>query len=298
MLVDTVTPRRSGPSRALVLGIAAIAAAVAGGWWLGGVSQTPEPVASPTAVVTVGTVQAALAPEWSPAPAAPGPDAEGGRAFAPSAGLPARALLVSGPAVDASLVPGPLLSALGTDLPAPRRTNLAGLSAWTYGPVRGEERVFQVTVVPTTTGSLAVTCSSPPETWSVALGCASGVREVSAVDGRALAPAPDLAFRQNAPAVLASLDDARVAGRKALAGPAAGRAAAAVRLARAHRSAAAALAPFAVEGPTAGAVGALRAVGARYEAFAAAVRSGSRPRFVRVRGGLRRAEAALAAALR
>jgi hypothetical protein len=295
MLVDTATPRRSGPSRAVLAGVAAVAVAAAGGWWLGGVSRAPAPVAEPASIVTVGGVGLELDPSWTPAKASPGPDVEGGRAFAPAAGLHARALLVTGPVVDPSLVPEALRPELPAALPAPRRTRLAGLAAWTYGPVRGEDRVLQVTVVPTTEGAFAVACSSPPQTWSVALGCASGVRRLAPVRGHALAPAADLAFRGAAPDVLRELDAERVAARTELARTR--RPAAAAKLARDHRAAAAALAPLAVEGPTTGVVAALRRAAWGYDSLATAARREERRRFTHARAKIARADAALATAL-
>jgi hypothetical protein len=292
MLVDTATPRRPGPSRALLAGFVAVVAAVGAGWWLGGVSRSPEPFDVDTAIVPVGNIRVEVASDWTPATPAPGPDAEGGRAFAPAAGLPARALLVSGPAAEPSLIPAALRDAMPDTLPAARRTKLAGVAAWTYGPVRSEERVMQVTVVPTTVGVLAVVCSSPPETWSVALGCASGVRGLSPVGGRTLEPSAEVAFRSRAGEVLRSLDRVRVSGREALAsGP---RRAAARRLAAAHGEAAAGLERTAVRGVTGETVVALRGAAQAYAAFGLAE---SRRGFMRRRAAVQRAEDRLAGTL-
>jgi hypothetical protein len=292
MLVDTATPRRPGPSRAVLAGVVAVVAAVSAGWLLGGVSRPHDAIDVPTSVVPVGQVRVEVAADWTPATPAPGPDAEGAQAFAPAAGLTARALLVSGPPADPSLIPAALRETLPDPLPPARKTKLAERAAWTYGPVRGEERVLQVTVVPTTVGVLAVVCSSPPETWSVALGCASGVRGLAPVGGRALEPSPELAFRQRAGRVLRSLDGERVAGREALAGGS--RTRAARRLAAAHSEAAAALERTAVRGVTGETVVALRGAARAYAAFG---RAESRRGFIRTRGAVRRAEEALAAAL-
>jgi hypothetical protein len=295
MLVDTATPRRSGSPRALFAGVALVAIAAVGGWWLGGVSRAPEPIAAPSSVLVLGHVEVEVDPAWTSSKAAPGPDVEGARAYAPAAGLPARALVVAGSVRDPSLVPAALRPELPARLPAPRRTRLAGLAAWTYGPVRGEDRVLQVTVVPTTGGAVAVACSAPPQSWSVALGCASGVRRLVPMRGHPLAPAHDLAFRQRAPGALRELDADRVPLREALARTR--RAAAAAELARAHRTAAAALAPLAVEGPSAATVAALRRAAWGYDSLAAATRRDERRRFARARAKIRRADAALASAL-
>lgn len=300
MLVDTHTPQRAGPSRAVLGGIFAVAAAAAGGWWLGGTARSPAPVAAPAPLVAIGGFDVALSPAWTPAEAGPGPDVPGGQAFAPAAGLPARALVTAGQASDPSLVPAALRPALGTPLPAPRRTRVAGRLAWTYGPVRDAKRVLSVTVLPTTAGVLAITCSAPPETWSVALGCAGGVQAVSPRTGGILEPAPDLAFRRAAPAVLRTLGARRAGARAALARSRrpAGRAAAARRLARVHRNAAAALAPLAARGASADAVAALRRGAAGYDNLAVAARGRDPARQAAAGAAIARAERALTGALR
>jgi hypothetical protein len=290
MLVDTRTARPAGSSRARLARLAIVAAAGVGGWWLGTVVRAPDRIATPRPLVAVGPMQLALAPEWT---RAPGPDVRGAQSFAPVDGMPARALLVAGPAVDASLIPAALRAQLPTPLPAPRRAKLGGLPAWTYGPIRADGRVTEVTVAPTTVAVLAVACSAETETWSAALGCEAGVRSIASPGGDALVPAPDLAFRRRAPAVLRRLDGKRVAGRAALARGR--RIAASHRLARAHRAAAAALAPFAAPGATAGTVAALRRTAASYDAFA---RARGRRGFIAARKSVTRAEAALAAALK
>jgi hypothetical protein len=152
--------------------------------------------------------------------------------------------------------------------------------------------VVEVTLAPTTAGVFAVACSAPPETWSTAIGCAAGIRSIDA-GGDGLLPAPDLAFRRQAPAVLGTLDGKRVAGRAALAR---GRRVAAARtLAGAHRAAAAALAPLAAPGATTETVAALRRAAASYDALA---RAAGRARYIAARRSVTRAEAGLAAALK
>jgi hypothetical protein len=299
VFADAVSTRWSGGLRMAAAGVLALAVAAAAGWWLGGAFRSPQPVSVADSTAGVESFQLRLSPDWTPAPAAPGPEVKGGRSFAPTAGLPARALLVIGPAADPSLVPAALRAELPERLDAPRRTKVAGLAAWTYPPVRDDKRVLQVTVVPTTRGVLAVACSAPPSTWSVALGCASGIRQAVPADGRALVPSADLAFRLRATDVLRELDVERVRGRKALVAakrPAA-RTAASARLAGLHGDAASALAPFAVAGATGGTVAALRGAARSYGALARAAGSESRPRFVRARAAVRRADGALARAV-
>jgi hypothetical protein len=97
---------------------------------------------------------------------------------------------------------------------AAKATRLAGYAATAYGPV---------TVLPTTRGLLSVDCG----------GCV--VRSLSVAGAPILVPAPGLAARLRAPAVLAALDAARVSARAhwTPGSPS--------RLAAAHRTAAAAL---------------------------------------------------------
>ena len=250
-LPDVRVPDRLRPSPALVAGVAALAVAAIVGWWLGGVStRAGSRRGRRTRSPRSATCELEIEAGWAAAEAAPGPLVEGGQAFAPLPGLSARALLVTGPAVDATLVPAALRAELPETLPSPRRAMLGGLTAWHYGPLRTKNRILEVTVAPTTAGMLALTCSAPPASWSAALGCAEGVHAITSAKAKALDPTDDLAFRQAAGPALAALDRERVAGRRTLAraGKPAPRAAAATALAGVHRDAAAALAPFAVEG--------------------------------------------------
>lgn len=297
---DIRVPDRFRPSGVLVAAAAALAVFGGVGWMLGGVSQPPVPVVESDSVTAVGDLRLELDGGWAPAGGRSGMRVEGGRTYAPIPGLQARALLVSGPSVDATLVPAALRAELPATLPAPQRATLGGLAAWSYGPLRIENRTVEVVVAPTTTGTLALTCSAPPASWNAALGCVEGVRSISSTKAKALAPAADLAFRQAAGPVLGALDRRRVDERRRLSRlrrPAA-RAAAANRLAAAHRAAAAELARFAVAGETAALVGALRDTAGVYDRFAVAARRNKRQRFIAARSAVARQEAALAAALK
>ena len=293
MLVDTRSERSAGLSRTRLAGLAVLAVASAGGWWLGGVARAPDPVAAPPPPATVSRIQVELPPAWTVAPAPPGSAVRGSQSYAPVAGMPARALLVSGLPADASLVPAALRAELPAQLPQPRRTKLAGRPAWTYGPIRDGARVMEVTVAPSTAAVLAVACSAPTETWSAALGCEAGIRSIGPAGGDPLTPAPDLAFRRLAPGAIRKLDGKRVAGRAALArGP---RPAVARNLAAAHRDAAAALAPLAATKSTTAAVAALRRTAGGYDQLA---RAAGRDRYLAARQAVNRAEAGLAGALK
>lgn len=280
-----VEAQRARPSGAVVAGIVGLVLAAAVGWWLGGASrEVPPPVAADT-IAAVGGLRLELEAGWVPADAAPLVD--GAQAFAPSPGLSARALLVHGEAVDATLVPAALRAELPGGLGAPQRATLGGLAAWRYGPLRDRSHMIEVTVAPTTGGMLAVACSAPSAAWSAAVDCADGVHAVSSEDVRTLAPAPDLALRLRAGPVLERLDARRVTGRANTAWR---------PLAAAHRRAATSLAPFAAPGPGLELVNALRDGARAYDALAAAGRK--RPRVIAARGAVARAESALAGALR
>ena len=293
-----LTDRR--PSAAILGGAVVLAFAAAGGWLLGDLSRAPTPVVAADSVAAVGDLQLELEAGWVPAEAAPGPRVEGGQAFAPIPGLSARALFVTGKPVDASLVPAALRAELPKTLPTPSKAALGGLAAWTFGPIRDRDRMIEVTVVPTTAGTLALACSAPTASWSAALDCADGVHAIDSAKARALEPTAQLGFRQASGPVLATLDERRVAARRRLATvkrPTA-RAATARALAAEHRTAAAALAPFAPAGEPAAVVTALRSTARSYTAFAVAARRNKRPRFVTARRAVTASEAALVAALR
>ncbi|MDA0159783.1 hypothetical protein OM076_05885 [Solirubrobacter ginsenosidimutans] len=108
---------------------------------------------------------------------------------------------------------------------------LGGYRGWSSG---------SGTVLPTTRGMLRVSCDPRP--------CQRAVRSVSVTGAAILAPAPGLALRLRAPAVLATLDATRASARTALAHAAAPSPATrelAHRLAVAHRTALEALRPLA-----------------------------------------------------
>jgi hypothetical protein len=272
----------------------ALIVAAAGGWWLGGATREETPALARDAVVAVGAIQVELESTWVSSQSVPGLPVVGAEVLAPAPGLADRALLVTGEAADASLIPAGLRAELPARLPEPRRWALAGLPAWTYGPLLDEGRMIEVTVAPTTAGVLALACSTPAASWSAWLECGDGVLAAAVGDARALVPTAELGFRQAAGPILRRLDAERVAGRARLS---ARRPAAATALATAHREAATALAPFAVAGAPAAAVTAMRDAARGYDALAAAAHRRDRSRFVAARARVSESEAALAAAL-
>ncbi len=292
VLIDSV--RRSHPWSLIAAAGAALVVTAAIGWGLGGAARPAPPAVAANVVAAVGDLRIELENGWAPADAAPA--VAGAQAYAPVPGVDARALLVHGPAVDASLLPAALRDVLPAALPEPRRARLAGLRAWSYGPLRAEGRILQVTVVPTTGGTFAVACSAQPAGWDAAAGCTGGVYAISSQGARTLVPAPALAFRQQAGPALGALDGRRVALRARLADTR--RPAAATALADVHRSTAATLAPFAAPGASEQVVAALRDAARGYDALASATRRDARRPFIRARAAVARADVALAAALR
>ena len=202
------------PSGAMVAGATALVLAAAGGWWLGGASREQAPPPAREAVVAVGAFELGLESTWVSAASVPGLPVAGAEVLAPAPGLAERALLVTGPAADATLIPSALRSELPVSLPKPRRAALAGLPAWTYGPLRDEGRTLEVTVAPTTAGILALACSAT--SWSAWVDCGDGVHAVATGEAKALAPTAELAFLQAAGPVLGTLDAERVSGRARL----------------------------------------------------------------------------------
>jgi hypothetical protein len=139
-----------------------------------------------------------------------------------------RLRVVFGSPADRSLVP-PALRAEARGK-APKAARLAGYRAWSYGGV---------TVLPSARGVLGVACATTT--------CTRAIRSVSITGAAILTPTPELAVRLRAPALLATLDTARVSARAILAGAPDRQLAAAPlrRLAAAHRATLDGLRPFA-----------------------------------------------------
>ena len=131
-----------------------------------------------------------------------------------------------------------------------------------------------VYATPNTKGIATVACTSPTGS-SVPPACDALGGAVTVPGTRPLAPSASAAFFSRAPAVLSELDATRTKGLKALeaASRARGQVRAAEALGRAHKSAAATLAPLANGGGVPRAtVGALTATATAYEALANAAR--------------------------
>jgi hypothetical protein len=299
------TPAPSWPrlpaSFVAIGGALVVAAGLAG--WVGRDLGTPEPVApaAPPQAVSLGPVALSLPGAWAPeARAVAGlPDmGPRSRAFAPVPGLSARALVALAPFDDPSLVPAPLRALAGTA--PPRLATLAGLPAWRYRVTTLEGgRTAQVTVAPTTAGSLTVVCVAPAATWSGAAGCAGSVGGATLRNASPLVPSPTLAFRRRLAPVIDRLGDRRAAlrGRLRAAPTRRGQARFAARLDRAHLAAVAALSAGTPPGAPRTVVRELRASARGYRRLAVAARNGWPARYRIARTQIRRADRALSRAL-
>jgi hypothetical protein len=275
------------------------------GWLFGGrlAKQPPVAQAPSDRIAAVGPLRLDVDGDWLPTPAT-GALAQMGvkniTVFAPVAGLPGRTWIARAPADGPTLVPAGVRARLAAPLGKPQRATMAGRAAWSYGTVALRDgSQLELAVLPTAAGMLLVGCEAQ-KTWrSTVSGCTRSIRAVGGAT--AIAPAPDLAFRNRVRRVVPALNTARVRGSKRLAHariPGAQRAAA-LKLARAHRAAAAALRPVT---PSSGAarkvVQRLMATAGAYQALATAAGRHARPRYAAARKRVRRAEAALRVVLR
>ena len=202
----------------------------------------------------------------------------------------------------------PTLLPAGFPAAAPAEVRLdSGQRAWRYAFVRSggpvalsTESMLVVWAVPTARGVVTIACLGPRGTAAPA-ACESIAGSLTTPGSAALALGPSAAYWSRLPAVLATLDVARVRGRRALAaaGRASAQARAAATLSAAHRSASRTLAPLARSGNGAPsrAVSALRGAAAAYGTLGRAARSRWPGRYERARGSVRAAESALARAL-
>jgi hypothetical protein len=288
----------------LALAVVILAAVLAAGW----ATRTHAPPAAPApprASAELGALRLDVAPYWTAEPIASsgvrGLDERVTAAFAPVAGLRAHAVITLAPIEDATLVPHQLRALLAQPLPAPERTTLLGAAAWRY-PAQplSDDRLLEVTVAPTSAGVLAVACIGRDSSWMAASGCAEGVRWIALGGARRIAPAPDLALRRSAPAVLARLGQRRRGLRARLRAAPSRRARArvATRISAAYGRAASALAPVApASGPAHELVAALGATRGAYRALALARAAGAPRRTLRARSAIVRGDARIDAAL-
>jgi hypothetical protein len=303
-----LTPRRVAVFAAAAL----VAAALAGvaGWGLASVSETtPAPPAGPQHAV-LGDVTIDVPGDWTPGapPKAIGAALPGARAFALTPGLPAQAVVAIGTADRRTLLPGRLERLLDLTPDLARPGALAGRAALVYH-VPGTYSpggVREISVLPTTAGTLLVACAAPAQVDSVADGCARAVRSVRVSGGGVLPASPLLAFRQRLDATVRTLRAQRDSGTSDLHGARTGRgqARAAGRLRDAHAQAAGRLRPLAADAGSRALVRSLIRVGRSYARLARAARRGDRAGYTAARRSalaadrsLRRAVAAQSAPL-
>ena len=212
--------------------------------------------------------------------------------------------------VTIELLPAAAPTLLPADFPAttPEAVRLAsGQRAWRYAFVRADgatavatESMLVVWTVPTARGVATIACLGPLGPAAPA-ACESIAGSLTTPGAAPLALGSSAAFWSRLPAVLATLDVARVRGRRALAaaGQASGQARAAATLAAAHRSASTTLAPLSHpgDGAPSRAVSALRGAASAYGTLGRAARSRWPGRYARARRTVRFAEAKLARAL-
>ena len=296
-------PGRPGLPVAFVVGtvLFAIVAGLAG--WIGRSAVAPAPTApaAPPRAVALGSVSLSVPGTWAPVRGKVaglpglGPDTA---VFAPVPGLTARAVLTLAPFDDETLVPAALRPLTGPGGPA--RSALAGMRAWTYPPQGAAGgRLAQVTVAPTTAGSIAVVCTAPAGAWSGAAGCGDALTSANLHGATPLVPSATLAFRRLLVPVIERLGARRAELRARLraATTRRGQARFAARLDRAHAGAAAALAPRAASGATHEVIVTLTRTARSYRRLSVAAANGWPVRYRRARAAVRRHDRALSRAV-
>jgi len=210
------------------------------------------------------------------------------------------------PVMSATLVPGPLAEELATAPGRPDAVRLrSGRPAWRYRLQRRDGSLIVLYAAPVVGGVVTTACASPAVA-TIPPACDAAARAVTIAPGwQALALGKGAGFFSRLPAVRAQLQTARAEGGNQLraATLATAQAAAAERLARAHRAAGAALSPLAGERAQRTAVRVLGATANAYTALAGAARARVPRRYAAARrtviaadARLRRAVARVAAA--
>jgi hypothetical protein len=301
-LADFEEPRM--PILPVVAALLVVLVAAAIGWALGGqlTKEPPVPAVPSERLAALGPLHFDLDGAWTPV-AAKGELADMRvrelRVFAPVAGLPGRTWIARAPATDRTLVPTSIRDRLAKPLGPPQKTIVAGHTAWSYGTLAlrsGEQ--LELTVLPTSAGMVLFGCEASKAWWSTVTGCARSVRAVGGAS--TVLPSAALPFQHRIGKVVTVLNrKRRYAGRALLhAHTPAGQSAAALRIAAAHRAAAAALAPLAPKsGAPAALLRRLRASAAAYGALGHAAARHDRPRYAAARHRAHRADAALRKAL-
>jgi hypothetical protein len=290
---------RERPSlRWIAVGLVVALAAGLGGWLLA-TQIAAEPASTPAVeqVLDAGPAQLKVSSAWERVarpPALPGLD--GAPAWTPYAGLATTVSVALVPADDPALVPAALVKAAEGGLPKPEKARVVGLEARAYRGIRVGESVLDVYAIPTTRGVLTLVCAARNDTEEAPTWCLNGLDQITVEAATPIVPAAGTAYALRAPAILKPLDASRVRERVALRrskGPV-GQERAARVLWKAYGSAAAELAPYAVEGqPSVQVVAALRVTARAYRSLADAAHRRSRRAWTRSRTAVSRAERTL-----
>ena len=293
------TAHRPRPARALIVSsLVLVVVAGLAAWAAHGLRGPGVPAAPVVRAVDLGAVALSVPGSWAPArPGAAGLPGLGAHAaaFAPIPGLSGYTVMVIAPFDDPTLLPVAARELAGPG--RPRRTAVAGLPAWSYRP-RGLPggRTAQVTVAPTTAGSLTVVCIANDAAWPGVQGCAADLTSAGLRGATSLGPSPTLAFRRELTPVLARLGSRRANLRAAPARRAEARFAARLAVAHVH-----ALEALKESAPAAGAprrvLRELRRSARWYRRLGVAASSGWPVRHRRARGAVRRSSRALDAAI-
>jgi hypothetical protein len=286
--------------------VAAVVIAAAAGWSLRNVAAGEPPASSvSTQLAAAGPASLVVDGDWSKTanvPGLPALDPSKSTAFVPAPGLDAFVVATVGPIDDQTLIPAALRSLLRGPVAAPRPVKLLGGPAWSYPEQwMRDNRRMELSIVPTTAGSVAIACIAPRASWVAATGCAAGVRQISVAGAERVAPEAGLAARARIPAVVAKLDARRVKLRTKLraAERRRGQARFAKRLSRAYAAAAASLKPVTpAKGPVAKTVAALRAGAGSHRKLSTAAAKGWPKRYRMAKRAVKRDDAALRRALR
>ncbi len=270
-----VAPRSSRVNLTLLLFLAAaIAGLLVGGALVGGYADRP-PVAATTQPIAHDGLRVQAPRGWTRGAVANIPGFRDPLRLRNGAdGLRASAEQL--PATSATLLPAAFLATLEGAPERPTLVRVTGShSALRYRVPGRNGAITLVYAAPNTKGIATLACTSRIDA-SVLRACDALAAAVTVPGALPLAPSASAAFFSRAPAVLSDLDAVRTKGLKALgaASRARGQALAADGLGRAHKGAAAALAPLASGGGVPRAtVAALTATATAYAALARAARN-------------------------
>jgi hypothetical protein len=219
-------PRPYGPTTlpgpgALLVALAAIALAAAGGWLLAAKLTATPTVApeQPPVLVKTGPAQIRLQAGWQPekvVPRIPGLDGTAARVYGPADGGSGRMVLTMLPSGAATELQHETVAALRVPLAGSKKAKVGGLTGVSYSALtlRGVAGLADVYVVSTAAGPLAITCLARLDDPLPVGSCPGDVLSITASKPAATDPAA--ALRDKLPALVTALNAARLSGRDAL----------------------------------------------------------------------------------